>query len=128
MKQVIDIPQNVDEYIAAFPTATQKLLKQIREIITNAAPDAEEVLSYHMPAYKLHGVLVYFAAYKNHIGFYPGASGIEQFKKEITAYKWAKGSVQFPLHQKLPIALITKIVAFRVKENFAKPAFKKLAT
>jgi uncharacterized protein YdhG (YjbR/CyaY superfamily) len=108
------------EYIAFFPASTQKLLKQLRTTIRKAAPVAEEVISYQMPAYKFHGVLVYFAAYEHHIGFYPGASGIANFQKEIAGYKHAKGSVQFPLDKPLPLELVKQIVAFRIQENLDK--------
>lgn len=110
----------VDRYIHAFPPSTQELLEQMRSVILKAAPAAEEVIGYQMPSYRLHGALVYFAGYKGHIGFYPTGSGIEAFKKELSVYKGAKGSVQFPLNKALPLALITKIVKFRVKENLEK--------
>jgi len=110
----------IDTYIATFPKETQVLLEQIRTTIRNAAPEAEEVISYQMPAYKLNGILFYFAGYKNHIGFYPTSTGIEAFKKELSVYKGAKGSVQFPIDKPLPIELITEIVKFRVKENLEK--------
>src|SRR2546423_15286514 len=113
-------PENVEEYIAGFPKETQILLEQIRATIVKAAPEAEEVISYQMPAYKYNGMLVYFAAYKNHIGFYPTASGIEAFKKELSVYKGAKGSVQFPLDKPMPLNLISKIVKFKVKKNLEK--------
>ena len=109
-------PENVDEYIASFPEKTQKLLKQLRSAVKSAAPEADEVISYSMPAYKLKRILLYFAGHKNHIGFYPGASGIEAFKKELSLYKGAKGSVQFPLDKPLPLELITDIVRYRVNE------------
>jgi uncharacterized protein YdhG (YjbR/CyaY superfamily) len=111
---------DIDKYISGFSEATQKLLNQLRETIIKAAPEAEEVISYQMPAFKYYGILVYFAAYKNHIGFYPTASGIANFKDELSIYKSSKGAVQFPLDQNLPIELITKIVEFRVKENLKK--------
>ncbi|MCX6271165.1 MAG: DUF1801 domain-containing protein [Bacteroidetes bacterium] len=115
------IKQNdIDRYISAFPEKTQVLLDQIRTVIRKAAPEAEELISYKMPAYKFHGILVYFAGYENHIGFYPTSSGIAAFKKELSIYKGAKGSVQFPLDQPLPLELITKIVKFRVSENGQK--------
>ena len=114
----------VELYIAGFPANTQNHLKLLRSIIREAAPAAEELISYQMPAYKYYGMLTYFAGYKNHIGFYPGASGITNFKNEITQYKSAKGSVQFPLDQPLPVELIKKIVTFRVKENLAKAELK----
>ena len=109
--------KNVDEYISMFPTNIQKSLNELRATIKEAAPNAEEVISYRMPAYKYHGMLVYFAAFKNHIGFYPRVSGIEAFKKELSIYKGAKGSVQFPIKEPLPLQLISRIVKFRVAEN-----------
>lgn len=113
-------PNDINKYIAGFPAETQAILEIIRETIKKAAPDAEEVISYKMPAYKLNGILVYFAAYKNHIGFYPTGKGIEAFKNELTNYKWSKGTIQFPLNKPIPFGLITKIVKFRVKENLQK--------
>jgi len=124
MKTAISKVNDIDKYIAGFPEETQYLLDKIRATIIKAAPEAEEVISYQMPAYKLHGMLVFFAGYKNHIGFYPGAGGIEAFKKEISVYKNAKGSVQCPLNKKLPLQLITRIVKFRVKQNLEKAALK----
>ncbi len=121
------VPATTDEYISTFPKSTQKLLNEIRETIKKAAPEAEEHISYQMPAYKLKGMLVYFAGYAKHIGFYPGASGIANFKEKIAGYKNAKGSVQFPLDKPLPVKLITEIVKFRVKENLEKDAAKALA-
>lgn len=117
MKTQIQTPGNVDEYIAMFPNDIQEILKKLRKTIKKAAPDAEEVISYRMPAYKYHGILVYFAAYKNHIGFYPTSSGIETFKKELSAFKGSKGTVQFPIDETLPLKLISKIVEFRVHKN-----------
>jgi uncharacterized protein YdhG (YjbR/CyaY superfamily) len=111
---------DVDQYIAGFPGQTRIMLQQIREIIRKAAPEAEEVISYQMPAYRMKRILVYFAAFKNHIGFYPTSSGIEAFKSEFKGHKWSKGAVQFPLDQPLPAELITKIVKFRVEENSKK--------
>ena len=124
MKTTISKVNDIDKYIAGFPEETQYQLDKIRATIIKAAPGAEEVISWRMPAYKLHGMLVFFAGYKNHIGFYPGAGGIEAFKKEISVYKNAKGSVQFPLNKKLPLQLITRIVKFRVKQNLEKAALK----
>ena len=112
--------ENIDTYIAGFPGHTAKLLAQLREIIRQAAPDAVEVMSYQMPAFKQQGILVYFAAYKHHIGFYPTASGIEAFKSELSSYKWSKGTIQFPLDQPLPVELITEIVKFRLRAQFKK--------
>jgi len=116
---------DIDNYISGFPKDTQKFLSQLRDAIKEAAPDAEEVISYKMPAYKLHGMLVYFAGYANHIGFYPTPSGIDKFSKELAGFKGAKGSVQFPLNKPLPLPLITKIVAFRVKENLERAEIKR---
>ena len=118
------VAKNTDEYISAFPNNVQKLLKQMRNTIKKAAPQAAETISYAMPTFTLNGNLVHFAGYKNHIGFYPAPSGIEAFKKELSVYAGAKGSVQFPLDKPLPLELITKIVAFRVAENMEK-ALKK---
>ncbi|MGF9697218.1 MULTISPECIES: iron chaperone [Paenibacillus] len=115
----------VDEYISGFTPDVQVRLQALRQIIRESAPNAEEKISYQMPTYALHGNLVHFAAYKNHIGFYPAPSGIEAFRKELSVYKGAKGSVQFPLGQPLPEELIRRIVAFRVKENVEKAVEKK---
>jgi uncharacterized protein YdhG (YjbR/CyaY superfamily) len=109
-----------DNYIEAFPKDIQLLLKKLRATIRKAAPDAEEVISYKMPAFKYKDMLVWFSAHKNHIGFYPRVSGIEAFKKELAVYKGAKGSVQFPFNKPLPLVLISKIVRFRVQENSEK--------
>jgi uncharacterized protein YdhG (YjbR/CyaY superfamily) len=114
------IPSNVDEYIAAFPKEVQQLLQQMRATIKAAAPKAEELISYGMPGYKYHGVLVYFAAFKNHIGFYAIPAGHKVFEKELSKYKQGKGSVQFPVTKPLPLSLIIKIVKFRAKENLNK--------
>lgn len=115
---------DIDKYIAGFPVSTQKILEQLRATIRKAAPAAEETISYGIPTFTLKGNLVHFAAYKNHIGFYPTPSGIETFKKELSVFKGAKGSVQFPLDKPLPIGLITKIVEFRAKENMEKAKIK----
>jgi uncharacterized protein YdhG (YjbR/CyaY superfamily) len=113
-------PGNIDAYIKGFPKEVQQLLEQLRQTIQKAAPLASEAISYGMPAFKLNGLLLWFAAYSKHIGFYPKASAIEKFKKELSIYKGAKGSVQFPLAKPLPLNLITKIVKFRVTENMSK--------
>jgi uncharacterized protein YdhG (YjbR/CyaY superfamily) len=118
-------PNNVDEYIAGFEKHIQNILEQIRTTIKKAAPKVEEVISYGMPGYKLHGMLVYFAAYKKHIGFYATPTGHSAFKKELSEYKQGKGSVQFPLDKPMPLALISKIVQFRAKENLNKLNIKK---
>ncbi len=117
--------KNIDEYIAQFPEEVQVILEKIRATIRAAAPEAEETINYQMPTFKLYGNLVHFAAYKNHIGFYPAPSGIAAFQKELSAYKGAKGSVQFPLNQPVPYDLIRDITLFRVLENQAKAAAKK---
>jgi len=119
------IPGTVDEYIAAFPADVKKRMQQLRKTIKDAAPKADEVISYRMPGYMYLGMLVYFAAYKNHIGFYPGAAGVLEFYKELSSYKSAKGSVQFPHDRPIPFGVITKIVKFRVKQNEEKYALKK---
>jgi uncharacterized protein YdhG (YjbR/CyaY superfamily) len=113
-------PQTIDEYIAGYSEDIQNILNTIRSTIQDAAPEAKEKISYGMPTFELHGNLVHFAAFKKHIGFYPVPSGIEKFKKELSKYKGAKGSVQFPLDEKMPLELISKIVKFRVKESLAK--------
>lgn len=110
----------IDEYISAFPKGTQIQLQTIRNIIKNAAPDAEELISYAMPTYKLHGNLVHFAGYKNHIGFYPAPSGIINFEKELAAYKTSKGAIQIPIGEQIPKGLIEEIVRFRIAENIKK--------
>lgn len=117
--------KNTDEYIAQFPEEVQVILEKIRATIRATAPEAEETINYQMPTFKLYGNLVHFAAYKNHIGFYPAPSGIAAFQKELSAYKGAKGSVQFPLNQPVPYDLIRDITLFRVQENQAKAAAKK---
>jgi len=116
---------NIDEYISSYPEEIQILLEQVRTTIKQAAPEAEEAIKYAMPTFVLNGNLVHFAAFKNHIGFYPVPSGIEAFKKELSVYKGAKGSVQFPLDQPMPLELIAEIVKFRVNENLLKAKTKK---
>ena len=110
-------PKDIDEYIKDFPAETQKLLKQIRATIRKASPKAVEVISYGIPAFKLNEKsLIYFAGFKNHIGLYPAPRGKEEFKKELSAYKGGKGTVQFPLDKPMPLNLITRIVKFRANE------------
>ena len=119
-------PTNIDEYIADFSEEIQILLNQVRSTIKQAAPDAEESVAYGMPAYKLKGKpLVYFAGYKNHIGFYATPTGHEEFAKELSKYKQGKGSVQFPIDQPMPLELIAQIVEFRVVENMEKVKAKR---
>jgi uncharacterized protein YdhG (YjbR/CyaY superfamily) len=115
---------SIDEYIAAFPEDVKKILRELRTVIQAAAPEAAEKISYQMPTFFLKGNLVHFAAFKKHIGFYPTPSGIEAFKGELSIYEGAKGSVQFPIDQPMPLELIRKIVKFRVAENL-KLAEKK---
>lgn len=124
MKSGQPIPQTIDEYIAGFSPEIQEKLETIRATIRKAAPKAEEAISYMMPTFKLHGNLVHFAALKNHLGFYPGASGIAAFQEELAGYETSKGTVQFPLDKRVPLTLITKIVKFRVQQNLDKAAAK----
>ena len=112
--------KSIDEYIMQFPAEIQVILKTLRKVIKEAAPDADEKISYQMPTFYLHGNLVHFAAFKNHIGFYPTPSAIDAFRHELAEYKGAKGSVQFPLQKPLPYHLIGKIVKYRVAENIEK--------
>ena len=118
-------PKNVDEYIAGFPEEIRNGLEELRATIKTVAPDAEEGISYQMPAYHCHGPLVYFAVHKTHIGFYATPTGNAAFEKELSKYKIGKGSVQFPLDQPIPLPLVTRIVKFRIEENVAKAQKKK---
>lgn len=117
--------KNIDSFISTYPKETQKILEQLRQVIKKVAPGAKETICYGIPTFTFHGNLVHFSAFKTHIGFYPTPSGIEAFKKELSIYKSAKGSVQFPLDKPLPLSLIANIVAFRVKENLKKSKIKK---
>jgi uncharacterized protein YdhG (YjbR/CyaY superfamily) len=117
-------PKDIDEYIANFTEGIQAILQELRATFKESAPDAEEAISYQMPTFRLKGNLVHFAVYKNHIGFYPTPSGIEKFKKELSVYEGAKGSVKFPIDQPLPLELISKIVKFRVTENLERAKAK----
>ncbi len=128
MKSKSTPPENIDEYIASFPTDVQRLLQEIRSVIRTAAPNAEEALKYGIPTFVLHGNLVHFAAFKKHIGFYPTPSGVEKFKDELSRYPHAKGSVQFPLDEPVPFALIRKVVEYRVKEAKEKSTVKPKRT
>lgn len=116
--------KSVDDYFAAFPAKTKALLAILRKTIREAAPEAEELISYNMPAFKWHGMLVYYAGYKAHIGFYPTSSGIKAFQKELAAYEGSNGAVRFPLDEPLPLNLIKKMVRFRVRENKEKARAK----
>lgn len=117
-------PQNIDEYIAKSPEGVQNILTQIRETIKKAAPDAKEVISYRMPAFKMNGILVWFAAFNNHIGFFPKVSAMKNFEKELTKYETSKGTIRFPFDKKIPLELISKITKFRVKEELEKHKLK----
>jgi uncharacterized protein YdhG (YjbR/CyaY superfamily) len=125
MKTASSSPASIDEYIAGFPSEIQEILQNIRQVIREAAPQAQEKISYQMPTFFLHGNLVHFAAFPKHIGFYPVPSGIEHFKEELSVYKQGKGSVQFPLDQPIPYDLIRRIVEFRSSENLHKAARMK---
>lgn len=124
MKTNKTVPKTIDEYVAGFPVEIQKILQKLRATIRKAAPEAAETISYQMPTFTLKGNLVHFAAFKNHIGFYPVPSGIEAFRDELSGYHQGKGSVQFPIGEPLPLDLIAQIVKFRVQENLEKAAAK----
>lgn len=118
-------PKDIDEYIAGFPDHIQEILEKIRATIRKTVPEAEETISYRIPAFTLSGVLVYFAAFKNHIGFYPRTTGITRFRKELSRYNGAKGSVRFPLDKAIPFGLIGKIAKARAKENLERAKKKQ---
>lgn len=111
---------SIDDYILQFSPEVQKILETLRKVIKESAPDATEKISYQMPTFTLHGNLVHFAAYKKHIGFYPSPTGIAAFQQDLSEYKGAKGSVQFPIDKPIPYELVSKIVKFRVAENLKK--------
>ena len=112
--------KTIDEYIATFPKNVQSILEELRQAIRESAPKAEEVISYQIPAFKLNGNLVYFAAFKNHIGFYPTSSGVEKFKEELSGFDVSKGTIRFPFNKPVSFDLVKKIVRYRVKENLGK--------
>lgn len=118
--------KDVDSYIDACPAAVQKKLQQVRQTIKKAAPEAEEVISYQMPAYKFHGMLIFFAAWANHISIYPAPWNAEALKKEMSAYEGSKGTIKFPLDKPLPLRLVAKMVKYRMKQNLEKANAKKL--
>lgn len=120
MKEKRTSGDTMDEFIANSPKEAQAALRKMRALVRKAAPGAEETINYGIPTFKLNGNLVHFAGFKSHIGFYPTPAGIEKFKKELSAYETAKGSVKFPLDQPIPYDLIERIVRFRVKENLEK--------
>ncbi len=113
-------PKTIDDYISRFPEELQEKLEKIRQTIKKAAPNAEEVISYQMPAFKQKGILVWFAAFKNHIGFFPKVNAIKKFEKELARYETSKGTIRFQLDKKIPLGLIFKITKFRVKEELGK--------
>jgi uncharacterized protein YdhG (YjbR/CyaY superfamily) len=117
--------KNIDGYISAFPPEVQAILERIRETVHNAAPNAEETISYQIPAFRLHGIIVYFAAFRNHIGFHPPVSGDLRLEKAIAPYAGEKGNLRFPLSQPIPYALIGRIVKLRVKQNLARASAKR---
>jgi len=125
MKSITHKPKDIDDYIARFPEDVQVALEKVRTAIRKAAPKAEETISYQMPAFKQNGMLVYFAGWKSHIGFYPVSSAIRAFEKELSIYEGAKGTVKFPLDKPMPLGLISRMVKFRVKENLEKSKLKK---
>ncbi len=110
----------IDEYITTFPKNVQTILEELRQAVKETAPEAEEAISYQMPAFKLNGNLVYFAAFKDHIGFFPTSSVMEVFEEEVKAYKTGKGTLRFPMDRPMPLDLVKKIVKYRVKENLDK--------
>lgn len=118
-------PENIDQYISNFPLKTQKFLQQMRETIHKAVPNLTEVIGYGMPAFKQNGILVYFAGYAKHIGFYPTSIGIEAFKHEFENYKWSKGAVQFPINKPMPLDLITRITKFKADSDLEITSKKK---
>lgn len=125
MKPGKSAPASVDAYIAGFKPEVRAVLRKMRATIRKAAPDAEEKISYMMPAIFLEGPLVYYAAFKNHIGFFPTSMGVKAFKSELAAYETSKGTIRFPLDKPVPLGLIARIVEFRVKENRSRAAAKQ---
>ena len=124
MKKSQAAPKTIDEYIAGFPPDIRRKLTDVRSTIRKAAPAAEEAIAYQMPTFRQHGNLVHFAAFKNHIGFYPAPRAIEEFKKELAVYQGSKGTVRFPLDKPMPLGLIARMVKFRVKKNLEQAAPK----
>lgn len=125
MKPDQTAPKSIDAYIAGYPPDVQEILEKIRLTIRKAAPDAQETIKYRLPTFTLKGNLVHFGAFKKHIGFYPTPTGTDKFKKELSIYEGAKGSIRFPLDRPMPFALIRKIVKFRVKENLERAKAKQ---
>ena len=122
-----DGPASIDEYIRGFPEEVQAILQEVRATVRKAVPDAQETISYRMPAFTKNGILLYFAAFKHHIGLYPTASGIEAFRDELSGYKGSKGAVQFPIDKSMPLELIARIARHRADENERRSLQKKMA-
>ena len=114
-------PNSLDEYIATFPKNVQEILKSLRQAIKETAPQAQETISWRMPTFKLNGNPLFFAAFKKHIGLYPGPEAIVAFKERLSVYKTSKGAIQFPIDKPLPLELIKEIVTFRLKESTSRP-------
>lgn len=125
MKKTSPVAINIDDYIASFPPKVRKILTAVRTTIQKAAPDAKEKISYQMPAFAQNGVLVWFAAWKEHIGFYPAPSAIKEFADELAGYRLSRGAIQFPLDQPMPLGLIRRMVQFRVRQDREKAAATK---
>src|SRR5688500_19382807 len=128
MKKSKATPTTIDEYIAAFPREIRARLEQLRKVVREAAPGAEERISYRIPTFSLCGNIVHFAGYERHVGFYPGPSGVKKFARKLSGYASAKGSVQFPHDRPLPLGLVRELVLFRVEENLAKYAGRRART
>src|ERR1051325_4477162 len=120
MQAIAKVAGNIDEYIEQFPANVQAILQKLRATIKKTAPAAEETISYQMPAFRYHGMLVFFAGYKNHVGFYPTSSPMKVFKDRLTSYKTSKGAIQFPIDKAFPLTLVKDIVKFKIKENLEK--------
>ena len=120
-------PATIDEYIAGFPPDVQTRLRKVRQTVRRAAPDADEVISYRMPAFKQHGILVYFAAFKHHIGLYPPVRGDSRLERAVAPYAGEKGNLRFSFTQPIPFGLISRIVALRLKQNLARPSSRTRA-
>lgn len=112
--------KDIDDYISTFPPDVQRVLQEMRQAIKESAPDAEEVISYRLPAFRQNGILVWFGAFKDHIGIFPKASGIEAFRDRLAGYEVSKGTIRFPLNKPIPLGLVKEIVKFRAKENMTE--------
>jgi uncharacterized protein YdhG (YjbR/CyaY superfamily) len=118
-------PKNIDEYITNFPVEIREVLEKVRYAVRIAAPDAQEAIKYGMPAFQLHGEVVYFAAFKHHVGFYPAPIAVPEFERDLSVYKVGKGSIQFPLDEQMPLNLIKKLVKFYLLGNRGKKTENK---